>query len=154
MRLFCCLLGLLTLVVSAHAADRPALEPARLTASLDKLTGADHQAAEKALALIRKGEHSLALAQLTALTRQNPDNSSVRILAAYSLLQLGNLVGAFTEARKAESAPDANSYSCWFLAKVALIAGDRTVCRREIGHLRHDPTMAHQAAELEKQLKR
>jgi Flp pilus assembly protein TadD len=82
------------------------LRPDRLSSSLGKLVGDDQQAAQKALDLIQKGEHSLALAQLTALTRQNPNNSAIRILASYTLLQLGNMVGAFREAKRAESASE------------------------------------------------
>lgn len=149
--IFCLALLFLMPVLSAQTVD---LRADRLSASLGKLSGVDQQAARHALDLIRKGEHSLALGQLTALTRQNPNNSSIRILASYALLQLGNMVGAFREARKGESSSDANDYACWFLAKVSWLAGDKAVCRREVDHLKHAHAMPRETEELERQLKR
>ncbi len=148
------LVSLLLFLASAMPAETMELRADRLSSSLAKLSGTDQQAAEQALRLIRKGEHSLALAQLTALTKDNPNNSALRILAAYSFLQLGNLVGAFREAKQAESSADANTYACWFLAKVSWLTGDKAICRREIGHLRHAGAMTPEAIALEKQLKR
>ncbi|MCX6625803.1 MAG: hypothetical protein NTY38_33015, partial [Acidobacteria bacterium] len=117
MKSILCLVPVLLLFAAGAAAETLDLRPDRLAASLGKLSGGDQRAAKQALELIRKGEHSLALAQLTALTSRNPNASSIRILASYAMLQLGNLIGAFGEARKAETTSDANSYSCWFLAK-------------------------------------
>jgi Flp pilus assembly protein TadD len=107
-----------------------------------------------AIALIRNDEHVLALARLSSLKQANPQNSSLRILASYALLQVGNLVGAFEEAEKAHTAPNGNSYRCWFLAKVALLNGKKSRCERELEHLKRIGDMAAEAAELEKELAR
>jgi hypothetical protein len=66
---------------------------------------------------------------------------------------VGNLVGAFEEAKKAESAPNGNSYKCWFLAKVAVLAGDRKVCRRELKHVKQAGDMVAEVTALERELK-
>ena len=104
----------------------------RLASALTLLNDADRKIVNEAAQLIREGEHVGALARLSALTHSNPDNSSLRILMAYAQLQLGNLTGAFDEAKKAHDAPNGNSYRCYFLAKIAFLTGDNVTCRREI----------------------
>ena len=125
----------------------------RLADSLNLLRGEDRAVVEQVLDLIRKGENTLALGRLTALNTANPQNSSLRILSAYALLQAGNFLGAFDEAAKAEKAPDGNSYKCWFLAKVALLAGDKSACKRELKHVKSVGDMAADVKALEKELK-
>jgi predicted Zn-dependent protease len=140
---------LLFAVTAAAAQD---LKVKRLNSSLRALGRSGRGAVERSLDLIRKGEHTAALAQLTGLTRDNPENSAVRVVLAYALLQAGNLAGAFDHARKAEAAPDHNSYVCLFLARVAWLAGDTAVCRRELGHVRAAGTDKAEADALERKL--
>jgi hypothetical protein len=112
----------------------------------------DRDAVADTVQLIRKGEHSLALDRLSALTANNPENSGLRILASYALLQTGNLVGAFEEAEKGHQAPQRFGYKCWFLGKVALLNGDRHTCEREIAHVHGVGGMEAEARELEQEL--
>lgn len=125
----------------------------RLADSLNLLRTEDRAIVEEAVTLIRKGENALALGRLSALNAANPQNSSLRILTAYALLQAGNFLGAFDEAAKAEKAPNGNGYKCWFLAKVALLAGDKAVCKREIKHVKSVGDMAAEVKALERELK-
>ena len=106
----------------------------RLTSALATLSAGDRTAVDQAIELMRKGDNNLALVRLSALNEKNPQNSSLRILTAYSMLRLGNLVGAFDEADKAEKAPNGDAYKCWFLAKLAFLKGDMAVCRKEMSH--------------------
>jgi hypothetical protein len=126
----------------------------RLAAALALIGDSDKGAVEEAVQFIRRGENQLALARLSALNKANPNNSSLRILTAYALLKVGNLAGAFEEARSAEGAPNGNSYKCWFLAKVAFLAGNKDVCRRELKHVKGVGDMPNEAAALERQLKK
>jgi len=128
------------------------MEP--LADSLKLLKSEERTAVEQAVEFIRRGENTTALARLSTLTGANPQNSSLRILSAYALLQLGNFLGAFEEAKKAEAAPNGNSYKCWFLAKVALLAGDKEVCRRELEHARKAGHLASDIKAIEKELQR
>ena len=125
----------------------------KLGEALKLLRPDERPVVDQAVEQIKKGMHTAALATLSSLSKANPDNSSLRILTAYALLQAGNLVGAFDEAKKAEAAPNGNSYKCWFLAKVALLAGDQFACKREVGHLKKDGDMAAVKA-LEKELRK
>lgn len=147
-------LFVLMLAAASAPADTFDLDHARLAPALDELTEGERHAVGDAIALIRNDEHGLALARLSSLKQANPQNSSLRILAAYALLQVGNLVGAFEEAEKAHTAPNGNSYRCWFLAKVALLNGKKSRCERELEHLKRIGDMAAEAAELEKELAR
>lgn len=106
----------------------------RLTSALAVLSAGDRTAVDQAIDLIRKGENNIALVRLSALNEKSPQNSSLRILTAYAMLRLGNLVGAFDEASRAEKAPNGDAYKCWFLANVAFLKGDMAACRREIDH--------------------
>lgn len=149
------LLAICLLVVAAAPlrADKVDLRAERLTEALDLLKPSERSVVDHAVDLIRKGMNTDALAALSTLTKDNPKNSSLRILTAYALLQLGNLVGAFDEAKKAEAAPNGNSYKCWFLGKLALLVGDREVCKREIAHAKKAGDMATDVDALEKELK-
>ena len=126
----------------------------RLAEALAGLKESDRGVVQRAVESIKRGENTLALTQLSALNRSYPMNSSLRILTAFALLQTGNLLGAFDEARKAESAPGGNSYKCWFLAKVAFIAGDNVVCKRELEHARGDKAASEDVRALEREMNR
>ncbi|MGD0361025.1 MAG: tetratricopeptide repeat protein [Bryobacteraceae bacterium] len=126
----------------------------RLASALTLLNDADRKIVNEAAQLIREGEHAGALARLSALTHSNPDNSSLRILMAYAQLQLGNLTGAFDEAKKAHDAPNGNSYRCYFLAKIAFLTGDNVTCRRETEHVKNAGDMPQEVKQLQNDLKK
>jgi Flp pilus assembly protein TadD len=126
----------------------------RLASAITLLNDEDRKIVSEAAQLIRDGEHAGALARLSALTRTNPDNSALRILLAYAQLQLGNLTGAFEEAKKAHQAPNGNSYRCYFLAKIALLTGDKVTCQRELHHVRSAGDMREETRQLELDLKK
>ncbi|MBK9168365.1 MAG: hypothetical protein IPM24_12970 [Bryobacterales bacterium] len=153
MRRLSYLLLLFVPLIHADAADF-ALRFDMLRPSLERLTGDDRPSVDAAIEMIRQGEHQAALVRLAAARERNPKNSSLGILSAYALLQLGNLAGAFDQARAAEKAPDHNVYTCWFLAKVALLKGDRSTCQRELGHVRSSKQLAAEAGELQAELDR
>ncbi len=141
-------------VQAAPAAQTPGfeLEYERLSAPIAALGTGDRDVVRDTIQLIRQGEHALALNRLSSLTERNPQNSGLRILASYALLEAGNLAGAFEQAEKAHQAPDRNSYTCWFLGKVALLSGNREVCERELHHLeRAGPDMLAQERALEEE---
>ncbi len=125
-----------------------------LEQELEHLTTADRDIVSDAINLIKASEHSLALARLSDLKERSPQNSSLRILVSYALLQAGNLLGAFEEAQQAHAAPNGNHYKCWFLAKVALLNGKHEVCAREIEHVRSTGEMVAEVNQLEKELKK
>jgi len=127
------------------------LDMGKLEGSFGSLTSADHKAVQDAVGLIKDGQHSLALVRLFELNDRNPENSSLRILASYALLQAGNLAGAFDEAQKAHEVKDQNAYKCWYLGKVALLNGKKEVCQREIGHVHGSGNQAG-ADELRKEM--
>lgn len=126
----------------------------RLSESLKLLKEQERSVVDQALELIQKGRNTAALAQLSTLMKDNPKNTSLRVLAAYGLLRAGDLLGAFEEAKKAESSPHGNSYTCWFLARVALLVGDRPMCERELKHVKKAGDMAADVEALEKELAR
>jgi len=154
---------ILPLLVVLAAGLAPAAPPAgramdlrfdRLASALTLLSNSDRRIVDEAAELIREGENIGALARLSALTRTNPDNSSLRILIAYAQLQIGNLTGAFDEAKKAESAPNGNSYKCFFLAKLALLTGDKSTCQREINHVKGVGDMKEEVRQLQGEMKK
>lgn len=148
---------LLLIVVLARLgfAESPKLELAadQLADPLKLLKDQDRSIVEQAIQLIRSGNHSLALVRLTSLNANNPQNSSLHILAAYAQLHLGNLLGAFDESKKAERAPNGNSYKCYFLAKIALLNGNKKVFQRELKHVKGAGDRQAEARELDKELK-
>ena len=151
-----CVLAAGTLAVLPHpatAADFD-LRLDRLADAFTLLPEADRQSTDEVIALIRRGENNEALDRLRKLNASNPDNSSLRVLTAYALLQVGNLVGAFTEADRAHSSPTHNSYTCWFFSRIALLKGDIQVCKRELEHLKHSGDMRAEAKQLERDLKK
>jgi len=141
----------------AHAAPQAApaftLRFDRLASALTLLNDHDRAVVDQAAALIREGENAAALARLSTLTQSNPRNSSLRILIAYAQLQLGNLAAALTQAKEAHDAPNGNSYRCYFLAKVAWLAGDKATCRRELQHVKNAGDMPEAVRELQTDLK-
>jgi Flp pilus assembly protein TadD len=151
--LFLALCGAGVALPAPPAPPAMALRFDRLASALTLLNNHDRRIVQEAAELIREGENTGALARLSSLTETNPNNSSLRILIAYAQLQLGNLTGAFDEARKAHDAPNGNSYKCYFLAKLALLTGDKVTCRREIDHLKHAGDM-QDVKQLEGQLKK
>jgi len=123
-----------------------------LTEPLRDLSPDDRRAVDLAIASIERGEHAVALAWLSRLSGSNPMNSSVRVLRAYALLELGNLTGALDDARAAEASPAHSAYQCWFLAQVAYLAGNKPLCRREIKHLAGNTTWGADAEQLRRDL--
>ncbi len=151
-----CLIVLLAACLAPAAPDNRAMDLRfeRLASALTLLTDRDRRIVDQAAELIRQGENLAALARLSALTETNPENSSLRILIAYAQLQLGNLTGALDQARKAESAPNGNSYKCFFLAKLALLTGDKATCRREIDHVKGAGDMKEEVKQLQVEMKK
>ena len=123
----------LFLLAPATAAEFP-LQFERLTGFFDRLSAGDRTTLDDSIGLLKKGDHSLALIKLKGLTQANTTNAGVRVLLAYALLNAGSQLGAFTEAKRAEK-DGHDSYVCLFLAKVAYIAGDPAVCKREVKHV-------------------
>ena len=146
-----------SLCLAAPATPPPAhvmeLQFDRLASALTLLNDSDRMIVDQAVQLIKQGENVGALARLSSLANSNPENSSLRILMAYVQLQLGNLTGAFDQAKKAHDAPNGNSYRCYFLAKIAFLTGDRVTCRRELEHVKNAGDMPEAVHELQKDLK-
>ncbi len=117
-------------------------------------TPADVDTIQDTIRLIQNGEHTLALNRLSALSERYPENSALRILLSYVLLETGNLVGAFEQAEAAHEMDGEDPYKCWYLAKVALMTGHMGMCHRELAHLREAGGMEDKVSELEGELKR
>lgn len=133
--------------------EMPELPAARLAEALNLISQADRAVVNDALRLIRNGENTGALVRLSEIAKTNPQNSSVRIVLAYALLKTGDLLGAFDQAKRAEAAPNGNSFKCWFLARVALFNGNKEVCRNEIKHVKAAGDMPGEVRALEKEMK-
>ncbi len=156
------LLGLASGLVSASPQAQPAAAPSRsvqpvlnlkaLAEPLQDLTAEERNSVDAAYRLIRQKKHLLALTSLTSLTETNPKNSAIRVLRAYVLLELGNITGSLNDASFAEESGGRSAYRCWFLAQVAYLAGDKPLCRREIGHISHNPTYGPKAEKLGRKL--
>lgn len=142
------------LAVAAPAGQAMDLRYDRLASALNLMNDGDRKIVNEAAELIREGENVAALARLSSLTERNSENSSLRILIAYAELQVGNLTGALSEARKAESAPNGNSYKCYFLAKLALLTGDKVTCRRELNHLKGATELKEDVRQLQGEMKK
>ncbi len=125
----------------------------RLTEALGLLPDADRASVDQVVKSIKNGDHQGALARLNELNRSNPENSSLRLLTSYAMLQLGNLLGAYEEAHHAHEAGNGNSYKCWFYSKLALINGNNDVCKRELKHVKKAGDMPQEAKALEKEMK-
>jgi predicted Zn-dependent protease len=123
-----------------------------LTEPLRNLSVTDREAVDQAIRSIGQKEHAVALSYLTQLSSSNPMNSSLRVLRAFVLLELGNVSGALGEARTAEDTGAHAAYRCWFLAQVAYLAGNKPLCRREIKHLTGNATYGADAEKLRQDL--
>lgn len=126
----------------------------KLTEALRILPDADKTSVNEVISLIKSGRNDDALKKLNMLNMGNPENSSLRVLTAYTLFQLGNLVGALQEADKAHDAPNGNSYKCWFYSKLAFLNGQGEVCKRELAHVKKAGDLPKEVKELEKELKK
>ena len=140
-------------VLAAQTGPTMDLQVDRLVSALKLLTNTDRQVVRQVMDLIRQGQHGAALARLSVLNGNNPENSSLRILTAYAQLQLGNLLGAFEEGKTAEAAPNGNSYKCFFLAKLSLVTGHHERCEREIEHVKKTGDFKSETRALEHDLK-
>jgi Flp pilus assembly protein TadD len=146
---------LLCLSAAPHVfAAKVELNLGHLSPSLRNLKRADQTTIERAVTLIKKGQHTAAFAQLTEISRAHPNNSAVRVVLAYALLQAGNLAGAFDQAQQAEAASDHTSYACLFLARIAYLIGDTAVCRRELDHVIGSGEHVAEAKRIERDLAR
>ena len=130
----------------------PELNLKALAEPLQDLTSEDRKAVDEAIRLIHDNRDAEALTTLTTLTRTNSKNSTLRVLRAYALLELGNFTGALGDATIAEGAGVPAPYKCWFLAQVAFLAGNKPLCRREIKHLGHDSTYGPESEKLRHRL--
>ena len=107
-----------------------------LAEPLRDLSPSDEKAFNEAVTLIQQKQHLSALAVLTPLAESNPSNSGLHIVRAYVLLELGNVAEApLGDAKQAEESRAHTAYKCWFLARVAYLAGNKPLCRREIKHV-------------------
>lgn len=125
----------------------------RLVDALGVLPSGDRATTEEVIRLIKKGDHQEALTRLNDLNRANPENSSLRLLTGYAMLELGNMVGALEQAEHAHEAPNGNSYKCWFFSKVAFLNGKAEACKRELKHVKKAGDMPQEARALEQELK-
>lgn len=116
-------------------AKRIELDLQALSEPLHDLVPEDEKVLDDAIQLIREKQHLTALAVLTSLAAGNPRNSGLHVLRAYVLLELGDVAGALGDAKDAEASRKHTAYECWFLARVAYLAGNKPLCRRELGHL-------------------
>ena len=123
-----------------------------LTQPLQNLNASDQQSVDQAIRAIGQQDHVVALSYLTKLSASNPMNSSLRVLRAFVLLEVGNVAGALSEAKTAEKMGGHSAYRCWFLAQVAYAAGNTPLCRREVRHLAGNPTYGASADKLSLQL--
>lgn len=142
---------LLILTLAPAQAEVFSLKFDRLNGALAMLSSTDRQTVDNAIALIKRGDHNLALIELNSVSKSNPTSAGVRVLTAYALLNLGNTLGAFKEAKTAESVGH-DSYICSFLGRVAYLVGDVRACKREIKHVRAAGDPDGEAAVLEQEL--
>lgn len=145
----CVLLMALTLIPAQ--AEVFSLKFERLNGALAMLSATDRQTVDNAIALIKRGDHNLALIELNSVAKTNPSSAGARVLTAYALLNLGNTLGAFKEAKTAESVGH-DSYICSFLGRVAYLVGDVRACKREIKHARAAGDPDGEAAALEREM--
>ena len=152
--LLVCLAATSRLPASASVeASKVTLDVKALAEPLRDLKPEEAQIVDDAIRLIQSGEHTQALLSLTRLTESNPNNTALRILRSYVLLQLGNLLGALDDARAGEGGRVRSAYRCWFLAQVAYLAGNKPLCKREIRHVANHPSYGPEAERLARNLR-
>ena len=95
--LFALTTAALTGLAAEDRGHRPALDLKELAEPLRGLKAEEQKILDEAVQLIQRKEHSLALVSLARLVEVNPRNSGFRVLKAYVLLQLGNLLGALDD---------------------------------------------------------
>jgi hypothetical protein len=144
------------LVFACTAARRgnPDLDLKAMAGPLQDVKAGDGEVVNETIRLIQQKEHAAALVNLTRLSANNPTNAALRVLRGYVLLELSNVTGSLEEARIAEESGSRTAYKCWFLAQVAYLAGDKALCRREIGHLTGDPVFGPKVRRLNQDLER
>jgi predicted Zn-dependent protease len=130
----------------------PELDLNAMGEPLKDVKAGDSEVVDATIRLIQQKQHAAALVNLTRLTANNPQNAALRVLRGYVLLEVGNVTGSLEEARIAEESGSHNGYKCWFLAQVAYLAGDKPLCRREIGHLAGSPVYGAKAQRLSREL--
>lgn len=135
-----------------HGNIQPSLDLSALTGPLQELTPEERKVVDETVELIRQKRHTAALLNLSRLIGSNPQNSALRVLRAYVLLEVGNVSGALDEARSAEASGLRSAYRCWFLAQVAYLAGNVPLCRREIKHIGGDESYGHSAEALRRRV--
>lgn len=126
----------------------------RLQEAFRLIPDSDKGAVDEVIALVKRGDHKEALARLNALNKQFPDNSSLRVLTAFALVNLGNYLGAFEEADRAHDSPNGNPYKCLFYSKVALLAGRTEACKRELQHAKDNKEQPKEIKAIEAELKK
>ncbi len=132
----------------------PDLDLKAMAVPLKDVKAGDSEVVDETVRLIQQNQHAAALANLSRLTADNPQNAALRVLRGYVLLELSNVTGSLEEARIAEESGSRSGYKCWFLAQVAYLAGDKALCRREIGHLTGDPVYGPKVRRLNQDLER
>ncbi|MDR3698461.1 MAG: hypothetical protein P4L56_02425 [Candidatus Sulfopaludibacter sp.] len=149
------ILGLCLMFACASARSvKPELDLNAMGEPLKDVQAGDSEVVDETIRLIQQKEHAAALVNLTRLTANNPHNAALRVLRGYVLLELGNVTGSLEEARIAEESGSHTGYKCWFLAQVAYVAGDKALCRREIGHVAGSPVYGPKASRLSAALER
>lgn len=126
----------------------------RLAEAIGLLPENDRAAVEEVISLIKKGDNKDALDRLNALNQTNPANSSLRVLTSYTLLQIGNAIGALEEADKAHESPNGDAYKCLFYAKIAFLTGNAEKCKRELTHARKFKYVQNEVKALESDIKK
>lgn len=126
----------------------------RLQEAFRLIPDSDRGSLDEVIVLVKKGEHKEALSRLNALNKKFPDNSSLRVMTAFALVNLGNFLGAFEEADYAHDAPNGNPYKCLFYARVALLAGRPEACQRELKHAKDNKEQPKEVKEIELALRK
>ncbi len=107
----------------------------------------DQRAILNALVLIRQGD--LIKARIVSEQIANRyDDPGARMLFAENLYGLQYPEQGYREMQKAEAMPPRNSYRCWATLQCALMAGDRAIAVRELGHLAKDKEFADRAKSI------
>ena len=87
----------------------------------------------QATRLMSLGEDEASVKVLTALRRQYQEDPSVLFLLGHMAAHRGEWKDAVVLCRRAETRP-LGGYRCWYLANVALKAGELDVARTELRH--------------------